>query len=154
MAFSVNLAMICIFSFLAGCGIGGDLVTIGSVFIEFCPPSKSWRFTLLNAVCAIGGVIVPVIAYLYTIAGTPDMWRWVTLTNGALNFLSWTVRFYVFETPKYLISAGNSKEAERILKAVAKINNPDYIPIQDLLLSEVSLEEIDSRSGSDHFPNH
>jgi putative MFS transporter len=104
--------MLDVFSFIAGCGIGGDLVTIGSVFIEFCPPCKSWRFTLLNAICAIGGVLIPLLAFAYSASGTPQGWRWVTLTFGAINLIAWALRFFMYETPKFLISTGKAGRAE------------------------------------------
>ena len=37
----------------------------GSVFIEFCPVGDRWRMVALGALCALGAVIVPLIAWIF-----------------------------------------------------------------------------------------
>lgn len=70
-ALSVDLAMLLIFCFIAGIGIGGDIPVDGSVFIEFCPAADRWRMVALSAVCAMGAVIVPLFAYIFVVADLP-----------------------------------------------------------------------------------
>ena len=121
--FSVNLAMMCVFCFIAGLGIGGDLTALGSIFIEFCPPDKRWRLTLLNSICAIGGVLVPLYAFIFAVINTPSQWRWVTLTVVVVEIISLVTRIRMIETPKFYISIHQYEKASEVLGKVAEINS-------------------------------
>lgn len=68
---SVDLAMLLIFCFIAGIGIGGDIPVDGAVFIEFCPNSERWRMVAINAVCCMGAVLIPLFAYIFVVSDSP-----------------------------------------------------------------------------------
>jgi hypothetical protein len=67
----------------------------------------------------MGAVIVPLFAYIFVIAELPHLWRLVTLCVCALNLVFWGIRFYVHETPKFLVTKGRIKEAAEVLSKVA-----------------------------------
>ena len=139
--FSVNLAMICIFCFVAGLGIGADLPAIGSIFIEFCPPDKRWRMTLLNCADAIGGVMVPLYAFIYASVDLNDQWRWVTFTVTVVAIISLITRIGLIETPKFYISVHQYEKAGQVLKNLAEINasvHSDYSFLPSRRMSMIS----------------
>jgi MFS family permease len=121
-AASVNFPMLLVFCLFAGAGIGGDVPVDGTVFCEFCPTTKRWLLTAMSAVCALGAVIVPLFAFIFIVAGVPHMWRYVTGVTALLNFAFWLARFYVLETPKFLVVTGRLDEAAEVLRKVAAIN--------------------------------
>jgi len=51
-----------------------------------------------------------------------DIWRAVTFSVAVLNLLIWAARFYVYETPKFLVSKGRYAEAKDVLEKIARIN--------------------------------
>ena len=137
--FSVNLAMICIFCFVAGLGIGADLPAIGSIFIEFCPPDKRWRMTLLNCADSIGGVTVALYAFIYASVDLDEQWRWVTLTVTAVAIISSITRIGLIETPKFYISIHQYEKASQVLKKVAEINASVHSETSFLQSREMSM---------------
>ena len=98
--------MLLVFLTIAGIGVGGDMGVDGVVFTEICPSTHRWRLSAMAAVCALGAVLVPLVAYIFAVASVPQLWRCVTGVVCFCNFLFWTLRFYVFETPKFLVAAG------------------------------------------------
>jgi hypothetical protein len=60
--------------------------------------------TAMSAVMACGAVVVPLLAFLFVEGNVPYMWRFVTGVTAALNFIFWALRFYVDETPKWLLT--------------------------------------------------
>jgi hypothetical protein len=92
----------------------------------------------------MGAVIVPLFAYIFVVAELPYLWRLVTLCVCVLNFLFWIIRFYVYETPKFLVSKGKLTEATRVLEQVAKINGRHGLELGFKL--ELALEELNPQS--------
>jgi hypothetical protein len=58
----------------------------------------------MSAVMACGAVVVPLFAFIFVEGDVPDMWRYVTGVTSFLNFVFWGCRFYVDETPKWLLT--------------------------------------------------
>jgi hypothetical protein len=126
-----------------------------TIFLEFLPATHQYLLELLTIWWAVGQVIPAfaswgLISNYSCSAATPvgecqradNMgWRYLLFLMGALTFIAWLVRFFLFnlqESPKYLVGQGRYAEAIDVLNAVAAYNGTT----QSLQVSDLeSIEE-------------
>ena len=117
MAFQTDATSLYLWRFIAGIGIGVELVTIDTYISEFVPKGVRGRAFALNQ--TIQFAVVPVVAFLsyklvpldpYGLAG----WRWVVLIGSVGALAVWVIRRRVPESPRWLATHGRMAEAERI----------------------------------------
>ena len=104
--------------FVAGIGIGVEIITIDSYITELVPSWMRGRAFAVNQ--AVMFIAVPVVAALawWLVPIAPygvDGWRWVVLIGAAASMVIWVLRLYVPESPLWLARHGRSEEAFRIL---------------------------------------
>jgi putative MFS transporter len=104
--------------FVAGVGIGIEIITIDAYITELVPSWMRGRAFAVNQ--AVMFVAVPVVAALawWLVPLSPygiDGWRWVVLIGAAASMVIWILRLYVPESPLWLARHGRSKEAIKIL---------------------------------------
>ncbi|MFC9742073.1 MFS transporter [Streptomyces noursei] len=110
--------------FLAGLGLGAELVLVDTYLAEFLPRAVRGRY--LAHAYTLGFVGVPVAALLGArlVAGHPvlgvDGWRWL-LVVGALGaaFIQ-LMRRHLPESPRWLSVHGRSEEADRIVTDIER----------------------------------
>lgn len=123
-AFGLNL-----WRFLAGIGIGVELVTIGTYIAELVP--KQIRGRAFACEQAIGFMAVPVAAFLsfllvpHRFLGL-DGWRWVVLIGAHAALFIWWIRRHLPESPRWLAQRGRFAEAERIIAALEASVQKEY----------------------------
>src|SRR3954447_17141321 len=105
--------------FVAGVGIGIEIITIDAYITELVPSWMRGRAFALNQ--AVMFVAVPVVAALawWLVPLSPygiDGWRWVVLTGAAASMVIWVLRLFVPESPLWLARHGRVEEAARILR--------------------------------------
>src|SRR5450755_532859 len=104
--------------FIAGIGIGVEVVTIDAYITELVPSGMRGRaFAISQAVMFIA---VPVVAFLswWLVPLSPygiDGWRWVVLIGAAASMVIWVLRLYLPESPLWLARHGRTEEAVKIL---------------------------------------
>ncbi len=104
--------------FIAGIGIGVEIVTIDAYITELVPSRMRGRAFAVNQ--AVMFTAVPVVAALawWLVPLSPygiDGWRWVVLIGAAGSMVIWVLRLFVPESPLWLARNGRSVEADRIL---------------------------------------
>jgi putative MFS transporter len=123
-AFGLNL-----WRFLAGIGIGVELVTIGTYIAELVP--KHIRGRAFACEQAIGFTAVPVAAFLsfllvpHRFLGL-DGWRWVVLIGAHAALFIWWIRRHLPESPRWLAQRGRFAEAEQIISALEASVQKEY----------------------------
>jgi putative MFS transporter len=127
MAFQVTAAGLNFWRFVAGLGIGVELVTIGTYIAELVP--KRIRGRAFACEQAVGFTAVPVVALLsyllvpHKVLGL-DGWRWVVMIGAHGALFVWFIRRALPESPRWLAQKGRLEEADRVLskleEAVAK----------------------------------
>ncbi|HEY2222887.1 MFS transporter, partial [Actinomycetospora sp.] len=122
-AFSPNIEVFLLLRFLAGIGLGCELVLVDTYLAEFLPAKVRGRY--IAWAYTVGFLGVPVAALLggklvaaQEIAGI-DGWRWL-LVAGALGafFVIW-MRRVLPESPRWLESRGRRDEAEAVVRDIA-----------------------------------
>jgi len=118
MACQTNSGGVLLWRFIAGIGIGVEIITIDAYITELVPSWMRGRAFAVNQ--AVMFTAVPVVAALawWLVPLSPfgvDGWRWVVLIGAAGSMAIWVLRLYVPESPLWLARHGRTDEAVKIL---------------------------------------
>ena len=118
MAFQTDAFGLNLWRFIAGIGIGVELVTIDTYLAELVPKHVRGRAFAVNQIIQFAAV--PVVAFLawQLVPQAPlglDGWRWVVLIGAVGAVFVWWIRLKVPESPRWLAQHGHAAEAERVL---------------------------------------
>jgi len=107
--------------FVAGIGIGVEIITVDAYITELVPSWMRGRAFAVNQ--AIMFTAVPVVALLawWLVPLTPygiEGWRWVVLIGAAASMIIWVVRRLVPESPLWLARHGRMNEAIEIVRTL------------------------------------
>ncbi|SAK56311.1 major facilitator transporter [Caballeronia calidae] len=121
MAFQHTAAGLNLWRFVAGVGIGVELVTIGTYISELAP--RHIRGRAFACEQAIGFMAVPVVAFLAyrLVPRAPfgiDGWRWVVIIGAHGALFVWWIRRALPESPRWLAQKGRLAEADRVMTAL------------------------------------
>jgi len=121
MAFQTTGFSLVIWRFIAGIGLGIELVTIDAYIAELIPRHERGRAFSTNQV--ITYCAVPLVAFLawQLVPLQPlgfDGWRWVVLIGSVGAVVVFALQLGIPESPRWLAKHGRNEEAERV---VAKI---------------------------------
>jgi MFS transporter, putative metabolite:H+ symporter len=105
--------------FIAGIGIGIEIITIDAYVTELVPSSMRGRAFAINQAVILSAV--PIVAALswWLVPLSPygiDGWRWVVLIGAAASMVIWVLRLYVPESPLWLARHGRSRDADAIMR--------------------------------------
>jgi MFS transporter, putative metabolite:H+ symporter len=134
MAFQDTATGLNFWRFLAGIGIGVELVTIGTYISELVP--KHIRGRAFACEQAVGFMAVPLVAFLsyLLVPNKPfgfDGWRWVVLIGAHGALFVWFIRRALPESPRWLAQKGRLEEADRVmsmLEAIAEKESGQPLP--------------------------
>ncbi len=121
-AFSWNFASFALFRFLTGAGIGGEYTAIASAIQEFVPARYRGRtdliingsFWLGAALGAMGSIVLLDPALL-----PPDYgWRAAFFIGSVLGLGILTMRSWIPESPRWLMTHGHAEKAHAILDQI------------------------------------
>ena len=121
MAFQTSGFGVDLWRFIAGIGIGVELVTIDTYVAEMVPASHRGRAFAFNQFFQFLAVpIMAFIAYLL-VPTTPfgfDGWRWVVLIGSVGAIVIWFIRLGLPESPRWLARHGRLEHAERVTSQI------------------------------------
>ncbi len=123
-AFGVNL-----WRFIAGVGVGVELVTIATFLTELVPTAIRGRVFAINQM--IQFAVVPVVALLAWLLVPLDPfgfagWRWVVLIGAAGALVVWFIRRQLPESPRWLATHGHLAEADRVVTELERRVAQEY----------------------------
>ena len=121
MAFQTSGFGVDLWRFIAGVGIGIELVTIDTYVSELVPASHRGRAYAYNQFLQF--LAVPLVAFLawLLVPRTPlglDGWRWVVLIGSAGAIFIWFIRLSLPESPRWLARHGRLADAERVVSNI------------------------------------
>src|SRR5215813_12091400 len=107
--------------FLAGIGIGVEIITIDAYITELVPSWMRGRAFAVNQ--AVMFIAVPVVAFLawWLVPLSPmglDGWRWVVLIGAAASMIIWVLRLFLPESPLWLARHGRGEEALAVIRTL------------------------------------
>ena len=119
MACQTTSGGVLLWRFIAGIGIGVEVITIDAYITELVPSWMRGRAFAVNQ--AVMFIAVPIVAALawWLVPLSPygiEGWRWVVLIGAAASMIIWILRLYVPESPLWLARHGRTDEAVAILR--------------------------------------
>jgi MFS transporter, putative metabolite:H+ symporter len=119
MAFQTTAFGLDLWRFIAGVGIGVELVTIDTYIAELVPKAVRGRAFAFNQVVTFSAIpVVALLAWLL-VPQRPfglDGWRFVVLAGSAGALVVWYIRLRVPESPRWLAQHGRGAEADAVVK--------------------------------------
>lgn len=113
-----------LFRFLTGAGIGGEYAAINSTIQELVPARvRGWTDLVINGSFWIGAAIGAAASIVLL---DPDFidpergWRLAFFIGAALGLLIFIMRFWIPESPRWLMTHGRADEAERIVEGIER----------------------------------
>ncbi len=121
MAFQTTGLWLNVWRFIAGIGLGVELVTIDAFIAELIPKRERGRAFSVNQTITYS--VVPVIAFLAwkLVPLSPlgfDGWRWVVLIGSVGALVVWFLQLGLPESPRWLVKHGRYAEANRVVAAI------------------------------------
>src|SRR5437588_10892599 len=118
MAFMHTAAMIDLWRFICGLGIGVQLVTISSYITEITPRAARGQYSACSQV--ISYCSVPCVAAISLLAIPHSWfgvagWRYVAFAGGAGALVVWFLRARLPESPRWLAAHGRHSAALRVV---------------------------------------
>jgi MFS family permease len=111
-----------LFRFVTGAGIGGEYTAINSTIQELIPARyRGFTDLVINGSFWIGAAIgaAAAIILLEPTLFTPDVgWRLAFFVGAALGLVIFIMRFWIPESPRWLVIHGRPAEGEAIVAAI------------------------------------
>lgn len=122
-AFAPDFTTLLILRFLTGLAVGGTLPVDYAMMAELLPPSRRGRWlVMLEGFWALGTVIVALTAWLASVFGVTEVWRVIFFVTGVPAVIGIFLRFWIPESPLYLLREGRKEEARSVLNKVLVAN--------------------------------
>jgi len=137
----VNWYAFMFFRFIGGLAVGASSV-VGPMFIaEISPSNWRGRFVAFFQFNIVLGILL---AYLtnYWIAGVPNDWQWMIVSESAPALLFAVLLFTIPESPRWLVKQGREEEAQAVFE---KTGEPDVE--NEMSCIKESLEVDSNKSG-------
>jgi MFS family permease len=121
-AASWDIYSFALFRLLTGAGIGGEYAAINSAIQELIPARvRGWTDLVINgsfwvgaAIGAAGSIVLLDPAFL-----DPDLgWRLAFLIGAVLGLIIFAMRFWIPESPRWLMTHGHAGKAEAIVDGI------------------------------------
>ncbi len=123
-----GLALLLVFRFLVGLGLGAELPVASTYVSEFAPARIRGRLiVVLEAFWAVGWTAAALIGFL-VIPGSADGWRWAFALGAIPAVYALIVRWGLPESPRWLAGRGRRAEADvvvRSFEASAGLSSPE-----------------------------
>jgi MFS family permease len=111
--------------FFLGFGMAGELSLGGTVFLEFCPPSKHYLLTRMALFWGLGGTLSALTALVIILINVSVIpaWRLISGIGFLIEAVCACFRFSLEETPAFHHEAGNLEHMENVLNNISMENN-------------------------------
>ena len=118
MALQSTAAAINLWRFLAGIGLGVEMITVGAYVSELAPKEKRGEAFALNQILSFSAVPVAALVSALLVPRrvlSLDGWRWVVIIGASGAIFIWWIRRAIPESPRWLEQQGRIEEADRVM---------------------------------------
>lgn len=137
-AFAPSFEMLLALRFLTGMAVGGTLPVDYAMMAEFLPPRNRGRWLVwLEGFWAVGTVIIALIAWAAHLTGAAEPWRWIFAVAALPAIIGIGLRFWVPESPMYLLRQGDAAGARHVVDRVLQANGSRALPPDVQLVAPV-----------------
>jgi len=127
--FAQDFTMLLVLRFLTGMAVGGTLPVDYAMMAEFLPPRNRGRWLVwLEGFWAVGTIIIALTAWIASLAGAAEAWRWIFAVAAIPALIGIGLRLWVPESPMYLLRQGREAEARKVLDRVLTANGGRALP--------------------------
>src|ERR671938_781446 len=121
-AFAWDIWTFALFRFLTGAGIGGEYTAINSTIQELVPSRvRGWTDLVINGTFWLGaamGAAGSLVLLDPQVLGPDFGWRAAFFIGAVLGLAILFMRFWIPESPRWLMTHGRADEAERIVAGI------------------------------------
>ncbi|MEX6506128.1 MFS transporter [Jiella sp. M17.18] len=122
-AFAPDLAWLLALRFLTGLGVGGTLPIDYTMMAEFLPANRRGRWLVaMEGFWAVGTLVVALVAVVAPALAPDAPWRAIFAITGIPALIGLVIRFWIPESPLFLLSQGRTEAAKAVVADVARIN--------------------------------
>ncbi|MBB4167843.1 MFS transporter [Rhizobium sp. BK538] len=140
--FAPDFTSLLVLRLLTGMAVGGTLPVDYAMMAEFLPARSRGRWLVaLEGFWAIGTLIVAVAAWAASLAGVADPWRYIFAVTALPAVLGLTLRFFVPESPLYLLRTGRAGEAKAIVDKMLALHQKAPLPSDDEIVATPQVAE-------------
>lgn len=134
--FAPDFTSLLVLRFLTGLAVGGTLPVDYAMMAEFLPAKSRGRWLVaLEGFWAIGTLIVALAAWGFSVAGVQDAWRYIFGVTAVPALLGLTLRFFVPESPLYLLRTGRAEDAKAIVNRVLTLHGKAPLAAHDEIVA-------------------
>jgi MFS family permease len=121
-ATSWNIASFALFRFITGAGIGGEYAAINSTIQELIPARlRGWTDLVINGSFWVGaamGALGSLVLLDPNVIDPDHGWRLAFLIGASLAVVIFFMRFWIPESPRWLMTHGRAEEARRVIAGI------------------------------------
>jgi len=147
-ALSPNVALVIVFRFIAGFGLGSQPALCDTYMSEIIPAQKrgryiAWAYTLSFLAIPIEGFLARFLVPLSPLG--LDGWRWMFLIGAVGAIIVFIGARSLPESPLWLVSVGRSGEAEKIYRKLAEgasVSEPKAAPVKTQEITNKKQEKV------------
>ncbi len=140
--FAPSFASLLVLRFLTGVAVGGTLPVDYAMMAEFLPAKSRGRWLVaLEGFWAVGTLIVALAAWAASVAGVADTWRYIFAVTAVPALLGLTLRFFVPESPLYLLRTGRAGEAKVIVNRMLALHQKAPLLPEDQIVASSQVAE-------------
>lgn len=143
--FMSNAALIAVFVFIGGIGVGGEFPVVDTYTTEMFPGRhRGRRMATVYTIAVLAAPIMATLAYLVSHPSPgPYSWRILFWIMGAAAVVVWIIRFRVPESPRWYESRGRHEEAAKLIGE-----------IEQRVMRDSNLTELPPVDEPVHVPAH
>jgi len=140
--FAQDFTSLLVLRLLTGMAVGGTLPVDYAMMAEFLPARSRGRWLVaLEGFWAIGTLIVALAAWAASLTGVADPWRHIFAVTALPAVLGLTLRFFVPESPLYLLRTGRAGEAKAIVNKMLALHQKAPLPSDDEIVATPQVAE-------------
>jgi sugar porter (SP) family MFS transporter len=124
MAYAPSLTVFLIMRFMAGIGVGMASMLSPLYIAEVSPAHVRGRNVAINQLTIVIGILITNLVNYSLADNDPDTWRWMFGLGAVPAVLFLIGVLWLPESPRYLMKAGQSDAAEKVLQ---KIGNQAFV---------------------------